>query len=158
MSQFFRSSFFENRLSSEFLEPLIGFLAYLETKWWHKNQNVVKISTTTKGNLGWITPSLYMAITPCQNRLESCSSPLKTCNLDCKKFLDWDHGFFVNAYIMRGCLCIFVYIWMTPSFPGSRPVEPIWWLKVFLDSRLQYKYLRGFDGLSSISGSKVKAK
>ena len=44
---------------------------------------------------------------------------------------------------MRGCLCIFVYIWMTSSLPASRPSEPILWLKVSLNSRLQCKSLEG---------------
>jgi len=69
---------FETRLSSESLELLIWFLTYLDPKLCHKNQKVVKISTPTKGNLGWITPSLDMAINLRQNRLESFSSPLKT--------------------------------------------------------------------------------
>ena len=69
---------FEIRLSSEPLEPLIGFPSYLEAKWWHKKLKVVTISTPTNGNMFWITPSLYMAITRRQIRLESCSSPLKT--------------------------------------------------------------------------------
>ena len=77
MSQFFRSSFFfKTGLSSESLQPLIGFLVYLDPKLCH--QKVVKISTPTKGNLGWIMPSLDMAITCLQNRLECCSSPQKT--------------------------------------------------------------------------------
>jgi len=42
----------ETRVSSESLEPLIGFVAFLEPKLCHKNQKVVKISTPTKGNLG----------------------------------------------------------------------------------------------------------
>jgi len=57
---------------------LIGFLAYLEPKLWHKKQKVVKISTSTNANLGWITPMLYMPITRCQNMQESYSSPLMT--------------------------------------------------------------------------------
>jgi len=44
--------FVETRLSYESLEPLIGFLAYLDQKLCHKKQKVVKISTPTKGNLG----------------------------------------------------------------------------------------------------------
>jgi len=44
---------------------------------------------------------------------------------------------------MRGCLCIFVYIWMTSSFLGSRTIEPILWLKVLLDSRQQYESSEG---------------
>jgi len=42
----------ETRLSSEYLEPLIGFLAYLESKLWHKKQKVVKISAPKNANLG----------------------------------------------------------------------------------------------------------
>ena len=40
---------------------------------------------------------------------------------------------------MRGCLCIFLYIWMMSSSPGSRTIEPILWLKLVLESRLQYE-------------------
>jgi len=113
MNQFFGASFFEARRSSESLEPLISFIAYLEPKLWHKNKRVVKISTTTNANLGLITPILYMAITLRQNMLESCSSPLKTrdfCSLDWKKILSWDLGSFVDVYIMSGCLCTFFTI------------------------------------------------
>jgi len=47
-ANFFAQVFVETRLSSESLEPLIGFLAYLEPKLCHKTQKVVKISTPTK--------------------------------------------------------------------------------------------------------------
>jgi len=60
----------ETKLSTESLEPLIGFLAYLEPKLCHKNQQVVKISTSKNSNLGWITPSLHITITRRQIRLE----------------------------------------------------------------------------------------
>jgi len=40
---FWPKYFYEARLSHESLEPLIGFLAYLDKKLCHKNQNVVKI-------------------------------------------------------------------------------------------------------------------
>ena len=39
MSHFLAQVFFEPRLSSESLEPLIGLLAYLEPKLWLKKQN-----------------------------------------------------------------------------------------------------------------------
>jgi len=39
---FFGSSFFYFRVSSESLEPLVGFLAYLEPKLWIKKQKLVK--------------------------------------------------------------------------------------------------------------------
>jgi len=32
---------------------------------------------------------------------------------------------------------------MMTSSPGSRTIEPILWLKVLLDSRLQYEFLEG---------------
>jgi len=50
---------------------------------------------------------------------------------------------FTDVYTMRGFLCIFVYIWITASSPGSWPMKPISWLKVFLDSRLEYESLEG---------------
>jgi len=56
-------TFIETRLSYEFLEPLIGFLVYLDQKLCHINQKVVKIFTPKKGNQGGITLLLYMAIT-----------------------------------------------------------------------------------------------
>ena len=68
----------ETRLSSESLEPLVGFLTYLEPKLWPQKQKLVNISSPTKAILGFITPIMYMTITRCQNMLESCSSPLKT--------------------------------------------------------------------------------
>jgi len=40
--------FDETRLSHESLEPLIGFLIYLDQNLCHKNQKVVKISTPKK--------------------------------------------------------------------------------------------------------------
>ena len=75
---FWPKYFVETRLSYEFLEPLIGFLAYLDQTLCHKKQKVVKIATPKKSNQGGITPLLYMSITRRQNRLESCSNPLKT--------------------------------------------------------------------------------
>ena len=75
---FWPKYFYETRLSHESLEPLIGFLAYLDKKLFHKNQKAVKNPTPKKDNQGRITPLLDMAITRCQNRLESCSNPLKT--------------------------------------------------------------------------------
>jgi len=61
---FFSLKFFlETRLSSESLKPLLGFLAYLNPKLCHENQKVVQLFTPSKTNLGWITPSWYMAIT-----------------------------------------------------------------------------------------------
>jgi len=71
--------FFRNYAILRVLEPLIGFLAYPDEKLCHKNQNVVKIPTPKKGNQGETKPLLYMAITRRQNRLESCSNPLKQC-------------------------------------------------------------------------------
>jgi len=59
---FWPKYFLEIRLSYEFLEPLIGFLAYLDQKLYHKNQKVVKISTPKKETRAWITPRLHMAI------------------------------------------------------------------------------------------------
>jgi len=58
-----RKYFLETRLSYELLEPLIGFLAYLDKKLYHENQKVVKISTPEKGSQGGITPLLYMDTT-----------------------------------------------------------------------------------------------
>ena len=42
--------FLETRLSYEFLDPLIGFLAYLDQKLCQKKQKVVKISIPEKNN------------------------------------------------------------------------------------------------------------
>ena len=52
-----------------------------------------------------------MALTRQQIELESHLSPPwgKSCSLDRKK---WVVKFFVDVYIMGGCLCIFVYTWM----------------------------------------------
>jgi len=44
---------------------------------------------------------------------------------------------------MRGYLYIFVYIWMMTSYPGSRTIHQILWLKIVLDSRLQYESVEG---------------
>jgi len=64
MAQHFGPSIFlETRLSYEFLEPLFGFLAYLDKKLCHENQNMVTISTPKICNQGGITSLLYMAIT-----------------------------------------------------------------------------------------------
>ena len=62
---FWPKYFYETRLSHESLEPLIGFLAYLDEKLCHKNQKVVKNLTSKKGNQGGITPLLDMAIPRC---------------------------------------------------------------------------------------------
>ena len=60
---FWPKYFYETRLSYESLEPLIGFLAYLDQILCHKNQKVVKISTPKEVTMGWITPCVFMAIT-----------------------------------------------------------------------------------------------
>jgi len=60
-----------------------------------------------------------------------------------KNFSAWDHGFFVDVHILRGCLCIFVYNWIMTSYTGSRTIHQILWLEVFLDFRLQYRSLEG---------------
>ena len=62
---FWTEYLYEARLSYESLEPLIGFLAYLDEKLCHKNQKVVKIPTPKKDNQGGITPLLDRAITRC---------------------------------------------------------------------------------------------
>ena len=71
----FAQVLFGNQTIIRVFERLIDFLAYLEPKLCRKKQKVVKIPTPSNTNLGCITPSLYMAITRCQNRLESRSSP-----------------------------------------------------------------------------------
>jgi len=43
----------ETRLSSESLDPLIGFLAYLELELWLTNEKLDINSNPTKGNLGY---------------------------------------------------------------------------------------------------------
>jgi len=48
---FFAQVFFKTRLSTEFFEPLIGFLAYLEPNLWLTKQKLVKIST--QQTLSW---------------------------------------------------------------------------------------------------------
>jgi len=62
---FWPKYFYETRLSHESLEPLIGFLAYLDETLCHKNQKLVKNPTPKKVNQGGITPLLDMAITRC---------------------------------------------------------------------------------------------
>jgi len=74
---FFGLSFFlESRLSSESLEPFIGFLVYLDAKLWLKNKKSVKLSTPTNADPGYVTHIWYMVITPQRIELESCSNPL----------------------------------------------------------------------------------
>ena len=69
--------FLWSKAISRVFRALIGFLAYLDEKLCHKNQKVVKNPTPKKGNQGGMTPLFDIAITRCQNRLESCSNPLK---------------------------------------------------------------------------------
>jgi len=45
-------SFLETKLSSESLDSLIGFVAYLEPKLWPTNRKLDINSNPTKGNLG----------------------------------------------------------------------------------------------------------
>jgi len=139
--------FFETRLSSESSEPLIGFLTYLEPKLWHKNQEVVKISTPTNSTLGWITPSLYMAITRRQNRLESCSSPLKTredvrFRLKKKFFSLRSRAFCWCLHNERMFMHIFLHLHdvIIPWEPTNRADFVT---QNFLDSRLQDESLEG---------------
>jgi len=48
--------FFESRLSSELLEPLIGLLAYLEPRLWLKHHKLVKILLPQTLILGILYP------------------------------------------------------------------------------------------------------
>jgi len=51
--------------------------------------------------------------------------------------------------------------WMTSTSRGSSTIEPNLWLKALLDLNGFYaagQVFRGFDGVSSVSGSKVMAK
>jgi len=57
---FLAQVFLESRLSSEALEPLIGFVAYLEPKLWLKQQKLVINSAPTNADPGYITPILYI--------------------------------------------------------------------------------------------------
>jgi len=50
-ANFWLKFFLETRLSSESLEPLIGFLAYLEPKSWIKKQKLVKNCTLTNATV-----------------------------------------------------------------------------------------------------------
>ena len=133
---------FEIRLSFEPLEPLIGFPAYLEAKWWHKKLKVVTISTPTNGNLVWITPNLYMAITRRQIRLESCSSPLKTSEdfgSDCKKMFSLRSRFFwwcLRNERMFMHICLHLDDVIIPWGPTNRTEFVV---QSFLDSRLQHE-------------------
>jgi len=63
--RFWPKYFYETRLSYESLEPLIGFLAYLDEKLCQKKQKVFKNPTPKKGYQSGITPLLDMAITCC---------------------------------------------------------------------------------------------
>jgi len=47
--------FLESRLSSQSVEHLIDFLAYLEPQLWPINQKLVENSAPTKANPGYIT-------------------------------------------------------------------------------------------------------
>jgi len=44
------------------------------------------------------------------------------------------------------------------SYPGSRTIHQILWLKVFLDSRLQYEYLEGLMDFLTFLGQKLWQK
>jgi len=56
MSHFSAEDFFLSRLSSESLELLIDFLAYLERKSWSKKQKLVNIQLPQTQTLGILCP------------------------------------------------------------------------------------------------------
>jgi len=90
------------------LEPLIGFLAYLEPKYWLKKQILGKnYSSPTKANPGYF---LLKVITQQQIERESCFQPSKngeSVAVGKKKFVSvLDVGFFVVGDMMGVCLCI----------------------------------------------------
>ena len=68
----------ETRLSSESLEPLIGFLAYLEPKLWLKNTLFDKYINFFRNVWFPSHGKFWPAITRQQIELESYSNPLKT--------------------------------------------------------------------------------
>ena len=138
---FWLKVFLKTRLSSESLELLvIGYLAYLEPKLWIKNKKIGKNCTPTNANVRRKAPRAidgYNSLSEWARELYKLSKyswSLVVCNK--RNSFSFGCRFFVYVYIMGGRFCIFVYIWMTSSSPGNRPIEPILWLKVFLDSRL----------------------
>jgi len=68
----------ESRLSSESLQHLFGFLAYLEPKLWLKNRVFDKIQRVTQKVSLAISNELLARITRQQIELESSSNPLKS--------------------------------------------------------------------------------
>jgi len=69
---------------------------------------------------------------------------VKCCSLDWKKtFFEFEISFFCWCLLNERMFMHIVYIWMTSSFPGSRPIKPIVWLKIFSDSRLQHEPSEG---------------
>jgi len=103
--------FLESRLSSGSLDPLIDFVIYLEPKLWSKNQQLIKILLPQTVTLGILYPWPLLAVSRQQNELESCSNPLTEYLVVWKIIcLLLDVRFFIDVYITRGCLCIFLHL------------------------------------------------
>ena len=113
--------FLESRLSSTSSEPLIGFLAYLQSKLWPKKQKLVKILLPQSSTLG----ILYPWPTTCQqNELKKPKAQNQTIlnfwgfeqlSGAISRGAMWLDVHFFVVYITGGYLCIFVYIWMTST-------------------------------------------
>jgi len=103
--------FLESRLSSGSLDPLIDFVIYLEPKLCSKNHQLIKILLPQTVTLGILYPWPLLAVSRQHNELENCSNPL-TKNLVVWKIicLLLDVRFFIDVYITRGCLCIFLHL------------------------------------------------
>jgi len=80
-SFFWLKLFLETRLSSESLESLIDFLAYLETEPWHKTEFVTNIKKFHERYNFPFQDKFWPAIALRQIKLQSCSHPLKTRSL-----------------------------------------------------------------------------
>jgi len=114
---------------------MIGILAYLGPKIWLKNQKM------DNGHLKW--PFWLKSITCQPIELESCSNPLKDSeNLvlwNKKTFKILDVAFFVDAYMMGVCLCIFCLYWDDIIRPWTPTPQAIFLTECFLGARLQHE-------------------
>jgi len=120
---------------------MIGIPAYLGLKIWLKNQKMDKNSNPTKRNLK--CPFWLKSITCQPIELESCSNPLKDLeNLvlwNKKTFQILDVAFFVDAYMMGVCLCIFCLYWDDIIGPWTPTPQAIFLTEGFLGTRLQHE-------------------
>jgi len=163
---FFWLKFFsETRSKCMSLEPLNGFLEYLQPKLWIKIQKLVNISAPTSPNVGGIHlfsiwPTLASGSTYRAVQIRSVSG--KTCSLDWKNNFHCAISAFLAMFTKsQDVLTSLSKQSMTSTSRGSSKIEPIQWRETARSLNALWAIVWVFEGFGwhfSVSSWYVTAK